>query len=283
MNVQFFLTFVFRSYNFDIAIPTEMKKITIAIILAAFLLCSCNHYYYVANVQNIPLFREKNEYHLSGSYGGGPYSNCIEVQASYSLPFNIGLMANYMHGRGGDVSDNDYGKGNYIEGAIGYYKPFEKFNGVFETYGGIGLGKQYHEYSSRHFDQWEYYYSYDGSSDISFSKLFIQPSYGLTFDKFDVALSTRLCRLSFTDINNQITDPVEVNKVNSLSDNSHYFIEPALTLRGGWTYLKFQFQVAYTGYLGHPEYYFFEDVHFGAGLYFTIAKRFKNAVSDPDK
>lgn len=256
-----------------------MNKLKTLILLPAIMLCSCTHYYYVANVQNVPLFREKYEYHLSGSYGGGPYSNSIEAQASCSLPYNIGLMANYLHGGGGDVSDKDYGKGNYFEGAIGYYKPFETFNGVFETYGGIGSGKQHHEYSSRHFDQWEYYYEYDGKSDISFSKLFIQPSFGLTFDMFDVALSTRLSRLSFNDINNYITDTVEVNKVNSLSDKSHYFIEPALTLRGGWKYIKFQFQVAYSGYLGHPQYYFYEDVHFSAGLYFTIAKRFKNAVA----
>jgi hypothetical protein len=260
-----------------------MKNLKIFFLLAAILLCSCTHYYYVPNIQNIPLFREKNEYHLSGSYGGGMYSNSIEVQASYSLPYNIGLMANYMHTKGGDISDNDYGKGNYFEGALGYYKPFEEFEGVFEIYGGIGGGKQNHEYSSRHFDQWEYYHSYDGRSDMSFSKLFVQPSFGLTFDMFDVALSTRLCRLSFADIHNNITDPVELDEANSLSDKNYYFIEPALTLRGGWKYVKFQFQFAYTGYLGNPEYYFYEDIHFSAGLYFTLAKRFKNAGTNPDK
>jgi hypothetical protein len=260
-----------------------MKSLKIFILLAAVLLSSCAHYYYVANVQNVPLFREKNELHLSGYYGVGMYSNSIEVQASYSLPYNIGIMANYMNGRGGDVSKNNYGKGNYFEGALGYYKPFEKFEGVLEIYGGMGGGKEHHEYSSRHFDNWEYYYQYDGSSDISFSKLFIQPSFGLTFDMFDVALSTRLNRLSFNNISNNITAPLESDEVNFLSDKSHYFIEPAITLRGGWTYIKFQFQLVYSGYLGHPDFYFYDDIHFSAGLYFTIAKRFKNAVTNPEE
>jgi hypothetical protein len=258
-----------------------MKKINSLIFLPALLLCSCTHYYYVPIAQNVPLFREKNELHLSGSYGVGEYSSGIEVQTSYSLPYNIGLMANYMHVRGGDVSDKDYGKGNYFEGAIGYYKPLEKFEGVFEMYGGIGGGKEQHEYSSRHFDQWEYYYTYDGSSDMSLSKLFVQPSFGLTLDMFDVALSTRLCRVAFTDINNYVTDSLEVKKVNYLSDKSHYFIEPALTVRAGWKYAKFQFQFAYIGYLGHREYNFYEDLHFSAGLYFTIANRFKKAAGNP--
>ncbi|MBG0859746.1 MAG: hypothetical protein IQL11_09600 [Bacteroidales bacterium] len=192
-------------------------------------------------------------------------------------------MADFMHTKGGDVSDLDYGKGNYFEGGLGYYKPFEKYGGVFEIYGGIGRGKEHHEYTSKHFDQWDYYTEYDGNSDLSFTKLFIQPSYGLMFDVLDLALSTRIYRLSFTDINNKITEPGEADEVNYLSDRGHFFIEPAITLRGGWKYIKAQFQASYVGHLGNPEYFFYEDFHFSAGLYFTIAKRFRNTVNNTDK
>jgi len=260
-----------------------MKNLKILILFPAILICSCTHYYYVANVQNVPLFREKNEYHFSGSYGVGMYSNCFELQASYSLPYNIGLMANYMNAKGGDVSEKDYGKGNYFEGAIGYYKPFEGFEGVFEIYGGIGGGKQYHEYSTTHFDQWEVYREYNGSSDLSFSRIFLQPSFGVTFNAFDVALSTRLNRLTFTDINNYITGISDADEVNYLLEKSHYFIEPALTVRGGWKYVKFQFQALYSGHIGNTEYYFYEGMHYSAGLYFTIANRFKKTVTNPDE
>ncbi len=258
-----------------------MKKLTIIILLPAILLCSCTHYYYVTNVQNIPLFKEKNEVHLSGSFSVGEESECLEVQAAYSLPYNIGIMANYMNARGGSISNNDYGKGNYFEGAIGYYKPFEKYGGVFEIYGGIGGSTQHHEYTSRHFDSWEYYKQYDGNCDLSFTKLFIQPSYGFTSDMFDIALSTRIYRLSFTNMVNNITVAQEAFEVSTLSDKGHYFIEPAITFRGGWKFIKVQLQAAYTGYLGNPGFPFNESIHFSAGAYFTISKKFKQDAPIP--
>jgi len=39
-----------------------MKKQLIALLFLPVLFCSCSHYYYVPNSQNVPLFREKNEY-----------------------------------------------------------------------------------------------------------------------------------------------------------------------------------------------------------------------------
>ena len=65
----------------------------------AALLSGCSHYYYVANNQNVPLFREKNETNLSGSYGFVDYSQCIEIQAAHSLTNNIGITGSYMRMR----------------------------------------------------------------------------------------------------------------------------------------------------------------------------------------
>jgi hypothetical protein len=45
-----------------------MKQLTASFFLLA-IFCSCSHYYYVPSVQNVPLFREKNEYRFSGTYG----------------------------------------------------------------------------------------------------------------------------------------------------------------------------------------------------------------------
>ncbi len=70
----------------------------------------------------------------------------MEIQADYSVADNIGVMTNFMSAKGGDVSyDNeDLGKGNYLEAAIGYYKPIEKYS-VFEIYGGVCGGNQHHQ------------------------------------------------------------------------------------------------------------------------------------------
>jgi hypothetical protein len=240
-----------------------MKKLTRTILFPAVLLCSCSHYYYVANVQNVPLFREKNELRFSGTIGGGDESECIEIQTAYSLSNKVGIMANYMHAKGGDVSDYDYGKGNYFDGAIGYYKPIKEY-GVFEIYGGLGRGSQHHQYGS------------GSSSDLSFTKLFIQPSFGMTFNFLDVAISTRICRLSYTDINNNTSGNTGYGEdLYALSDKSHFFLEPAITLRGGWKNIKVQLQFVYAIYLNSPQLYFGEEAHLSAGLSFAIAKRLK--------
>jgi hypothetical protein len=255
-----------------------MKKLTTTYLFLSVLLCSCSHYYYVPNVQNVPLFREKNEYRLSGTFGGGDESVCIEVQAAYSVTDNIGIMANFMSAKGGDVSDNkNWAKGNYLDGAIGYYKPINKY-GVFEIYGGFGGSNQHHHYMNTNYNSGTISNSSGGTSDLSFTKIFVQPSFGLTFKGFDVALSNRICILSFNKINNQISgNSEEHNTLNSISNKSHLFLEPAITIRGGWKYVKLQFQAATASYFNNPDLHF-EDYHIGIGLYFAFAERYRKDV-----
>lgn len=246
-----------------------MKKNVILFLLISFLFSSCTHYYYVPNVQNVPLFREKNEFRIAAHYGGGDESVAGEVQAAYAITDKMGVAANYIHASGGHDSKNNFGKGNYIEGAVGYFKPVEK-SGVFEIYGGLGGGGQHHEYNSN--------YSNDsfGKADLSFFKIYLQPSYGFTFNWIDVAFSTRLNRVSYTNIDNYVYNNNYVSDdLHSLSDKGHYFIEPAVTLRAGWKNIKAQVQAVYSGYLNNPKLDVFEEVHLSVGLYITLAKRYK--------
>lgn len=242
-----------------------MKKLTTITLFLAICLSSCTHYYYVSNTQNMPLFREKNEYRLSATIGEGDESTCIEAQAAYSLTDKIGVMTNFMSAKGGAVSDKDYGKGTYIDGAIGYYKPIGKI-GVFEIYGGIGGSNQHHQYSS------------NSTSDLSFAKFFIQPSFGLTFKLFDIGVSTRLGSLSYNKIENHIDsqlNKLEYDKLNIIARQSNYlFLEPAITVRGGWKYAKVQIQASPASFINKTQLHS-EDYHFTIGIYIAIAERFK--------
>jgi hypothetical protein len=249
-----------------------MKKLVTSTFFLAVLLSSCSHYYYVSNVQNVPLFKGEKEFRISGTYGEGDESACIEAQTAYSVTDKIGITANFMSAQGGDISGKNYGRGNYFEGAVGYYKPIKRA-GVFEIYGGLGGGNQHHEYTNAFSNQ------YYGSSDLSAVKLFIQPSFGLTFDLFDVALSSRFCSLSYTNIDNNIYGNTDLSEeLYTLSNKSHLFIEPAITLRGGWKYVKLQFQVAYVANLNNPRLYFGEETHASIGLYVTLAGRYKKNI-----
>jgi hypothetical protein len=246
-----------------------MKKHIIPFLLIAIFFNSCSHYYYVPNVQNVSLFREKDEFRISALYGGGDESVTGEVQAAYAITDKIGVAANYMHASGGDNSENNFGKGNYFEGAVGYFKPIRK-SGVFEVYGGLGGGGQQHEYQSI------YDNDYFGKADLSCFKIYLQPSYGFTFNWIDIAFSTRLNRVSYTNIDYNIHENTYIiDDLESLSVKGHYFIEPAVTLRAGWKNIKAQVQFVYSDYLNNPKLYVFEEMHMSIGLYIAIAERYK--------
>lgn len=221
------------------------------------------------------MFREKNEYRFSGTLSGGEESSCKELQAAYSVTDHIGLMANFMSAKGGNISDNaDWGKGNYVDGAIGYFKPIKKY-GVFEIYGGIGGSNQRHQYMTTSYINGTSSSTSGGFSDLSFTKIFVQPSFGFTFNAVDIAASTRICVLTFKSVVNQIygnTD--ESNTLNNISDGSHLFLEPAITIRGRWKYVKLQLQASTASYLNNPDLHF-EAYHLSIGLHIAIAKRYK--------
>jgi hypothetical protein len=258
-----------------------MNKLTTIFTLTV-IFCSCSHYYYVPNVQNVPLFREKNEYRLSGSYGLGTETGCLEFQGAYSLTGNLGVMTNFMSAKGVENSEESWAKGTYLDVAAGYYKPLLK-SGVFEIYGGVGGSKQHHQYRSEMYDPGNPAYgNHDaGTSDVSFIKLFIQPSIGMTFKGFDFAFSTRFNRLSFNKYDNQIdriSNEYEFDKLNETTQTKNFlFFEPALTIRGGWKYLKVQLQGATASYLNN-EHYNFDQYHLSLGLTVTIAKRYLQDV-----
>jgi hypothetical protein len=252
-----------------------MKNQLILLLFFPVLFSSCTHYYYVPNTQNVPLFRGKNEYRLSGSLAGGEESSCKELQAAYSVTDHIGIMANFMSAKGGNISDNeDWGKGNYLDAAIGYFKPIKEFS-VFEIYGGIGGSNQRHQYSSGYSTTSS---TSGGFSDLSFTKIFVQPSIGFTFNAFDIAASTRICVLSFKSVVNQINGNVdESNTLNNISGESHFFLEPAITIRGGWKYVKLQLQASTASYFNDPTLHF-EAYHLCIGLQIAIAKRYKRML-----
>jgi hypothetical protein len=221
------------------------------------------------------LFREKNEYRFSGSLAEGEESSSKEIQAAYSVTDHIGFMANFMSAKGGIISDNeDWGKGNYLDGAIGYFRPIKK-SGVFEIYGGIGGSNQRHNYTKLSYINGTASSSSTGFSDLSFTKIFVQPSFGFTFNAVDIAASTRICVLTFRRVLNQINGNVdESNTLNNISDGSHFFLEPAITIRGGWKYVKLQLQASTASYFNNPDLHF-ESYHLSIGLSIAIAGRYK--------
>lgn len=252
-----------------------MKKLKTALIVISFLVSGCSHYYYVGNVQNVPLFREKNEMRFSGAYSFGDESRNIEVESAWAFSDKAAIMADFMSSWGGNKDFRNYGYGNSFNAGIGWFKPLNKYT-VFEFYGGLGGASMHHEYTGTYWDNSTGFYNqYDGYSDMKYFKLFFQPSIGFSFNPVDIAFSLRLSRLGYIMVEDHTRTSYLHGTLKELSDNAHYFAEPSITLRGGWKYIKAQLQLSYEGYLNNLDDSIGEELHFSTGLYFTIAKRLK--------
>lgn len=246
----------------------------IALISILFFSCSMPHYYYSSNIHDVPLFSVSNEFTGHLAVSSGEVNNCFELQAGYSLPGHVAFTANLMTGGKDDSSDDyeDFSKITYFEGTGGYYTTFSDI-AVFELYGGYGGGSQRHAFSYGEYDGWLYWLRVpDGNAELSFSKFFIQPDIGIRIENLEGAISCRLSRLNFRNI--------EFNGVNYHLDelsslelyNNPWLIEPAFTFRGGFKSVKGQIQVAFSGNLSNPELKF-EKLRFSIGLHFRLGKK----------
>jgi hypothetical protein len=253
------------SFNRDFLIH---RCFGLIVLCSALIFEGCSHFYYLPSNLNVPLFKEKNEFHGSTSLGVGYRSTGADVQAALSLTNHLAVMANYMSSKyySNNNEDDNLIKYNYFEGAAGYFKQFNTF-WVFEVYAGFGSGKQHHEYYA-----WPDY-TYRGHADLTFVKSFLQPSIGVTFSAFDIALSSSFSRLSFNKISNSIDQNSSYyDELDMIARNSKFFLfEPAITIRGGWKSVKMQLQYILSVNPMRDE-VIFEPQKISLGIYFLLSK-----------
>jgi hypothetical protein len=262
-----------------------MTTLCIATVLLL-VVTSCTHHYYIPATANVPLFREKDEYRVTGAFGTGKEIGTAELQGAYAITDNFAAMATAMSARGKSESirysgsnrevTSSSGTGKYFDAAIDYYSPLGA-HGVFEVFGGVGGGDQHHEYKQVSFYSGDSHtFESGGDAYLSFRKIFIQPSIGLTFDGFDAALTCGFTELTFLNVQNRITnDYRESRAVDAISENRFsYLLEPALTVRGGWKHVKMQVQAIYSHNVSHRNLEFV-DLKVSLGVAVTYAPRFK--------
>ena len=239
-----------------------------AVVVGCFCMLGCSHVYYVPPAQNVPLFKEKNEVRIAANYSQDVGKE-FDIQAAYSITERFAIMTNFCS-VADDVSEpqQSYGEGNYFDAAFGFYKPLDR-NWVFEIYGGIGTSNQKHRYMD--------YNEPVSTAELSFISFFLQPNIGFTSKAFDVAVATRLSNITFHSIkDNRVSIQNEYDALSRISANKNSFlIEPSLTLRVGWKYVKLQAQGLYSKHLSN-QYLGFHDYRASLGLSFAFAERFKN-------
>jgi hypothetical protein len=229
-------------------------------ILPLALLYSCAPVY-VPNTRNAPLFVKAGEFQGAMQLG----TNGLDLQGAVAVTNNIAVMANYSYGnRNTDtLNRNDtenYHKHKLYEGAIGYYKNDEKF--CFEIFLGYGVGE------ATSIDNYSFGSVIDGYAHGKFTRIFLQPSFGMNKKVVTVAFTPRLSIVDFSEFVD--TDLRIANK--TYDPQPKLFIEPAVTARFNFLDNRFfaSIQVGVSTTLADNVVFDFQPVNITTGLGFRL-------------
>ncbi len=190
------------------------KKILILFAMSVVLIINGCAPAYVPNVINTPLLSNKGEVQAAihaGISGADP-------QFAYAITNNIGIILNgSFANRASDTTDN-FHEHQFVELGTGYYTKIGE-SGRFETFGGLGFGNLHAKFDNN---------LWSTSSNVNFYRIFIQPAIGASTDIFDGSLASRF---------------VMVNMNQGSNNSTGYFIEPVLTGKIGYKYVKVVIQL----------------------------------------
>lgn len=171
---------------------------------------------YTPNIVNTPLLSNEGEFQAAVGTG----TSGIDPQIAYAITDQIGIMANASFANRRDSSN--FHKHSFAEAGLGYFLTIAK-RGRFEVYGGAGYGTVDAMYRQ------DIFY---GRSHAKLTRIFIQPSIGLSSDVFEGAFTPRIVFLNINNYSNVLH-----------SSSFEPFIEPTFTAKVGWRYVKMMFQV----------------------------------------
>lgn len=231
------------------------------------LFSSCSTTMYVSNAVNAPLLREKGEVKVNLTQN--------DLQAAVGAGNNFGIMANGYYQRYQGAGNYEH-RGGYGELGFGYFTNTEDDNHFFfEFYGGGGAGSVYKQ--ERFTDQNEN--SYLATFNAQAGKAFIQPNFAYSNKYFDAILTPRFSVVKYTGFS-QANYPESKLREDYLDNNNltgpvFMFAEPALTVRGGYKFIKLQAQFGLTlnltgSNIRHP------STFSSLGLVFDIARWYRD-------
>lgn len=212
----------------SLPIKAAIRFVVVLIIGVSMSSCFTN---YVVNSVHTPLLTQKNEIQAGLNLKTSEvFVTTFEPEASYALTDNIGIMysGSYAISKNKEsVSNSQYNKRNFTEFGAGYFDRFEE-NFQWEAYGGYGFGD---------IEEW---YKLDDESEpvfnsAEYSRYFVQPTIAYITKNFNVALTTRIVYVDYTE--------------NTLLNNNFTAIEPVISLQFGNT-IVFQTQIGNSYYLG---------------------------------
>lgn len=209
----------------------HFSKGSIVVAVAALLLASCTHRYYAPNTIYMPTLRQTGDAALNVGVSTGPEFNGLEAHAAFSPRKHTALMVNYFRAQSdkdatiysddGSTFDHEWGKGHFIEGAIGGYLPLDERN-TLSLFAGVGQGSTYN------------YFGFEREADLRFVRWFLQPSISTDFKHIRLGFGLRFAQLQFYKgaVDYRI-DQNEREVIEQLDADSPLFL-PEYALHFGW-------------------------------------------------
>jgi hypothetical protein len=219
----------------------------LALPLLSIWISSCTTTLYNSNTVNAPLLTKKGEVKLNATQS--------DMQVAVAAGNHFGVMTNgYFQSHNGENSYQH--RGGLFEVGAGYFTTHKsKEHLVFEAYGGGGIGRVYKQEMVNSPDN-------SGHNLASFTangaKFFVQPGIGITTGIFDLALTQRLSAVKYYRFNSQYysTESLQNDYLDNITKPLYLFVEPALTARVGYKFIKLQAQYGLTMNMGanirHP-------------------------------
>ncbi len=217
-----------------------MKAVRCFLVNVAGAVCfsSCTTTLYRSNAVNAPLLREKGEVKINAT------SNDLQLAAGLSN--NLGIMANGYYQK--YTSSNSYEhRGGMGELGLGFFTNNEDDNNFyFEAFAGPGFGSVYRQKTFTRPNESPYL----GSFQAQAAKLFLQSDFGYSNEFLDVILTPRFSAVKYLSFDHSNYPQEELHDDyldnNRLTDPVFVFAEPAITVRGGFKYIKLQAQYGLT-------------------------------------
>ncbi len=193
----------------------------------------CNPIYYSPNTQNVLIAPSAGDLMASAAYDG----NRAELQASYAVTDAVALQVNGGLYEPDDLDNGDGGSGRFLEVGAGYFAPIgEAFS--WEVIGLVGAGSlENHFPSTRDSNP-----GTTGEISANLVRFGIQPAIGYQSRYIDAAVSSRILRMSFREVEGSLVYGGE-DQVVLLGEGLGYLLfEPAVTVRAGSDRVKLQLQ-----------------------------------------
>jgi hypothetical protein len=226
------------------------------LLMAGLFLPSCRTVY-APNAVNVPLFQEK------GQVKAAIATNNLQVATAVSD--HVGLMVNgYLNDyKSDDKSFRNNGKGAEI--GIGYFGQ-TSHRIIYEAYAGAGL----YNVKIRESDNAKTF-------DSDAMKYFVQPAVGWVNQYFEIAISPRLSVIKYAqpEITGYSIQEQNANYFDIVNNKAHAFLEPTLTVRGGYKFVKLQVQYGHVFKLTKNNINYDDNIG-SIGLIFDIAGWYKN-------